>query len=206
MLVKTQLIVSLFLIALVFLALIPTLPYNRVMKVTSLLRAHLEFSPMEDIFVPPYKDPLQQAISRQKVEVYDRQRNCTTAGLDNLSLPDLSLYDDTLLTTDYTTLMFFLLTSTRPTLTIRQVCAVESGVRYSGRTVVLAITSDTLDICSNKIIPILAMPNLLLVKVNTSLLVKNTPLQKVWDDGRVARSCCSIIHTSDMLRMAVLYR
>ena len=202
MVVKTQIVVSLSLVVLVLLALLPILPYPMVIQVTTML----EFSPLEDLFVPPYQHPLDQAIRRQRQEVQELQLNCEKVVSYKMLLPDLSVYDDILLTADYHNLMFFLETSNRHSLTIRQACAVESAVRYSGRNVVLGLSSDMLDICNKKMLPVLAMPNLLLVRLNTSLLVNNTPLQKVWDDGRIARSCCSIIHISDLLRMAVLYR
>ena len=202
MVFRTQIVLSLSLLVLVFLALLPILPYPMVIQVTTML----EFSPLEDLFVPPYQHPLDQAIRRQRQEVQELQLNCEKVVSYKMLLPDLSVYDDILLTADYHNLMFFLETSNRHSLTIRQACAVESATRYSGRNVVLGLSSDMLDICNKKMLPVLAMPNLLLVRLNTSLLVNNTPLQKVWDDGRIARSCCSIIHISDLLRMAVVYR
>ena len=36
--------------------------------------------------------------------------------------------------------------------------------------------------------------------------VKETPLKQMFSDGRYARSCCKTVHTSDILRLAVLYR
>ena len=108
--------------------------------------------------------------------------------------------------TDSHQLMYFLETSDKPGLTIRQACAVESAVRQSGRNVILLMTSDRLDVCSEKMLPVLSLPHLLVAHLNTSLLVSKTPLQPMFEDGRVDRSCCGMIHRSDILRMAVTYR
>ena len=121
-------------------------------------------------------------------------------------LPDLAQFDDILLESDYHKLMFFLETSDKPGLTIRQACAVESAIGASGRSVVLLMTSATVDVCSDKLEPVLGLPNLLLAHLNSSLLIEGTPLQPMFDDGRVERSCCRMIHFSDIFRMAVLYR
>ena len=53
---------------------------------------------------------------------------------------------------------------------------------------------------------LLSIPNLLVLHLNSSLLVTNTSLQPMFDDGRVNRTCCKAIHYSDIYRMAVLYR
>ena len=55
-------------------------------------------------------------------------------------------------------------------------------------------------------VPLLSVPNLLLVHINQGLLVKDTPLQAMFDDGRVDGTCCKTIHLSDIFRLAVLFR
>ena len=150
--------------------------------------------------------PLLSVISRQKDEIQSLQTNCTKLGVENIHLPDLSMLDSTLLGTESDQLMFFLETGDKPGLTIRQACAVESAEGRSGRSVILLMTSATVDVCSDKLLPVLHLPNLLVSHLNDSLLVTTTPLQPMFDDGRVNRSCCSMIHMSDIFRMAVLYR
>lgn len=51
-----------------------------------------------------------------------------------------------------------------------------------------------------------SVPNILVFHLNISLLTTNTPLAKMFRDGRVEESCCKTIHYSDILRLAVLYR
>ena len=143
---------------------------------------------------------------KQKEEIQHLQKDCAKFGVENIFLTDLSEFDDILLEEDSHKLMFFLETSGKPGLTIRQACAMESAEGRSGRNVILLMTSPTVDVCSEKILPVLSLPNLLIVNTNSSLLVNTTPLQPMFDDGRVNRSCCTTIHLSDIYRMAVLYR
>ena len=118
-------------------------------------------------------------------------------------------------------LMFFLETSGSSALTIRQACALESAARKSGRKVFLLMTSDTLNVCAEQVLvqkkiappnisfqmkPLLSVPNLLVVHINHTLLVEKTPLQAMFDDGRVDGTCCKTIHLSDIFRLAVLFR
>ena len=51
-----------------------------------------------------------------------------------------------------------------------------------------------------------SVPNILVFHLNISLLTTNTPLAKMFRDGRVEESCCKTIHFSDIFRLAVLYR
>ena len=53
---------------------------------------------------------------------------------------------------------------------------------------------------------LLGSPGLLVVHLNSSLLLAGTPLHNILADGRLDRSCCSTIHTSDIYRLAVLHR
>ena len=161
---------------------------------------------MPDIIQRTLQKPLQYRVGRQKEEIQQLQYNCPKFGVENMFLPDLSQFDDILLESDPHKLMFFLETSDKPSLTIRQACALESAEGRSGRSVILLMTSATVDVCNDKLVPILGLPNLLLAHLNTSLLITGTPLQPMFDDGRVERSCCTMIHTSDIFRMAVLYR
>ena len=54
--------------------------------------------------------------------------------------------------------------------------------------------------------PLLTVQNLLVVHINHTLLVEKTPLQAMFDDGRVDGTCCKTIHLSDIFRLAVLFR
>ena len=152
------------------------------------------------------RSSLEDEISKQKAEIVYLQRNCPKFGTENLFLPDLSKYDKELLASDSHKLMFFLETSGRPHLTIRQACALESAEASSGRLVLLLMNSDILDVCDSKLAPVLSLPGLLFAHLNHSLLVQETPLLRIWEDGRINKSCCSMIHNSDLLRMAVTYR
>ena len=53
---------------------------------------------------------------------------------------------------------------------------------------------------------LLSIPNLLVLHLNSSLLVSQTALQPMFDDGRVNQTCCKTIHYSDIFRMAAIYR
>ena len=50
------------------------------------------------------------------------------------------------------------------------------------------------------------VPGVLVFHLNVSLLTEGTPLEAMFLDGRVNKSCCKTIHYSDILRLAVLYR
>ena len=150
--------------------------------------------------------PLLSVISRQKDEIQNLQKYCSELGVKNIDLPDLSMFDSTLLGTESDQLMFFLETGDKPGLTIRQACAVESAVIRSGRSVILLMSSVTINVCSQKLLYILSLPKLLVAHLNHTLLVHTTPLQPIYEDGRLDRSCCRMIHSSDILRMAVTYR
>ena len=175
-------------------------------RIQRILRNSLQLPTMPDIIQRTLKKPLQYEAGRQKEKIKQLQINCPKFGMENMFLPDLSLLDDILLEADPHKLMFFLETSGKPSLTIRQACALESAEGRSGRSVILLMTSPTVDVCNDKLIPVLGLPNLLVAHLNTSLLITGTPLQPMFDDGRVKRSCCTMIHTSDIFRMAVLYR
>ena len=185
---------------LVSLTLLSTVPHS------GILSEHLSLSHLGDVVKRTLQDPLQYVVGRQKEEIELLQRNCHKFGVENMFLPDLVKFDEILLARDSHKLMFFLETSDKPGLTIRQACAIESAEGRSGRSVILLMTSATVDVCSDKLLPVLGLPNLLVAHLNQSLLVTSTPLQPMFDDGRVERSCCSMIHMSDIFRMAVLYR
>ena len=175
-------------------------------QIRGVLSESLKLSNLPYVVQRTVQNPLQYVIGRQKEEIVHLQRNCPKFGTENMFLTDLSEFDDILLETDSHKMMFFLETSGKPGLTIRQACAVESAEGRSGRSVILLMTSATVDVCSDKLLPVLHLPNLMIAHLNQSLLVNTTPLQPMFDDGRVNRSCCSMIHKSDIFRMAVLYR
>ena len=118
---------------------------------------------------------------------------------------------------------FLLETSNRSSLSVRQGCAVESCIKQSQRFCVLLVESPLLNVCDQKVslkslyivgqhgqflqVSVLfSVPNILVFHLNLSLLTTNTPLAKMFKDGRVEGSCCKTIHYSDILRLAVLYR
>ena len=47
------------------------------------------------------------------------------------------------------------------------------------------------------------VPGVLVFHLNVSLLTEGTPLESMFLDGRVNKSCCKTIHYSDILRLAV---
>ena len=53
---------------------------------------------------------------------------------------------------------------------------------------------------------LLSLDNILVAHINHSLLVNNTPLQNMFDDGRVDNTCCKTIHLSDIFRLAIMNR
>ena len=59
---------------------------------------------------------------------------------------------------------------------------------------------------SFKVSRLFQIKNLLVLHMNTSLLTQETPLEKIFLDGRIHSSCCKTIHYSDIFRLAVLHR
>ena len=57
-----------------------------------------------------------------------------------------------LLSGDHKKYAFLLETNNKPSLTVRQGCAVESCVRFSGRSCFLLMLSNSLNICDKKVI------------------------------------------------------
>ena len=171
---KSQIATATTLLLLLFLTLLTTLPHHRVIQIRGMVRAQVELTPVQRVFVQPYQHPLHVVIRKQKEEILLQQRNCEKLAAEQMALKDLSEFDKALLETDSHQLMYFLETSDKPGLTIRQACAVESAVRQSGRNVILLMTSDRLDVCSGKMLPVLSLPHLLVAHLNTSLLVSKT--------------------------------
>ena len=127
-----------------------------------------------------------------------------------------------LLTGDHKRYAFLLETNNKSSLTVRQGCAVESCVRFSGRSCLLLMLSNSLNICDKKVSlqrlcslfklniiqvrRLFEVPGALVFHLNVSLLTVDTPLESMFIDGRVNASCCKTIHYSDILRLAVLFR
>ena len=161
---------------------------------------------LRDAIMQRLQLPLQFAIYKQKEAFHYKQSLCQHSKAVDLTLPDLSMADHILQDLDHHHLAFLLETSGKSQLTVRQACAVESAARSSGRNVVLLMTAVTVSVCVQKMASLLVIPNLLVLHLNTSLLVSNTPLQPMFDDGRVNKTCCKTIHYSDIFRMAALFR
>ena len=124
---------------------------------------------------------------------------------------------------DDPSLAFLLETSNSRSLSVRQGCAVESCIKQSSRFCLLLVESPLLNVCDHKVSlssflvdnnggdflqvsGLFSLPDILVFHLNISLLTTNTPLAKMFKDGRVEGSCCKTIHYSDILRLAVLYR
>ena len=161
---------------------------------------------VRDAVMQRFMDPLHFLIYKQKEAVHAKQASCDNSSELHLPLQDLSFADNLLLSLDHHRLAFLLETSGKSQLTVRQACAVESAARSSGRTVILLMTATTASVCDKKMASLLAVPSLLVLHLNTSLLVSMTSLQPMFDDGRVNKTCCKTIHLSDIFRMAALFR
>ena len=85
--------------------------------------------------------------NQNKVFLSSRQE-CVKNRSFLVNLLDLSSVDPMLQTFSPDENVFFLETSGRPTLNIRQVCAIESSCRTSGRNVFLLMMSESIDVCS----------------------------------------------------------
>ena len=87
---------------------------------------------------------------QKKVFLSSRQK-CVKNRSFLVNLLDLSSVDPMLQTFSPDQNVFFLETSGRPTLNIRQVCAIESACRTSGRNVFLLMMSESIDVCSEEV-------------------------------------------------------
>ena len=151
--------------------------------------------------------PWDLAVFLQKQEISSDQAHCNSTHDPTIFhvLPDMAEFDEMLLS-EANKFAFFLETSDSMEWTVRQACAVESATKHSGRRVVLLVTAPHLVVCSARMRRILELPGLLVARINSSLLVSDTPLLPMFTDGRVNNSCCKTVHYSDIYRLAVLYR
>ena len=86
--------------------------------------------------------PLQFAIFKQQQDLEEAMLQCKTPNSPaNMSLTDLMDLDEILKEHDSKKLLFFLETSDKSQVTVRQSCALESAAKFSGRTVVLLMTT-----------------------------------------------------------------
>ena len=86
--------------------------------------------------------PLHFAIFKQQQSLEEATLKCKTPNsAANMSLPDLMNLDQMLKDQDSQNLLFFLETSDKSQVTVRQSCALESAAKFSGRTVVLLMTT-----------------------------------------------------------------
>ena len=85
---------------------------------------------------------LNFAIFKQQQDLEEAMLQCKTPNsLANMSLPHLMDLDEMLKEQDSQNLIFFLETSDKSQVTVRQSCALESAAKFSGRVVVLLVTS-----------------------------------------------------------------
>ena len=151
--------------------------------------------------------PWHLAVFLQKQELGTAQDLCNSTDDPTVFhvLPNMAEFDEMLLS-EANKFAFFLETSDSMEVTVRQACAVESAVKHSGRPVVLLVTAPHLAACTARMRRLLELPGLLVARINSSLLVSDTPLLPMFTDGRVDSSCCKTVHYSDIYRLAVLYR
>eukprot|EP00094_Tigriopus_californicus_P007157 TCALIF_06890-PA protein Name:"Similar to uvssa UV-stimulated scaffold protein A (Danio rerio)" AED:0.18 eAED:0.18 QI:313/0.75/0.2/1/1/1/5/0/946 len=106
--------------------------------------------------------------------------------------------------------IFFLETSGRDHLQNRQCCAIESAVKHAGDLDVLVVmVADHLDLSANNATRQLYQGlgnsgKLHFRKVNVETIFQDTPLQEVFESGRLAASPHPIVHLSDALRLVLI--
>jgi len=161
---------------------------------------------LKNIWRHAFLDPVSYAVASQKDEITQLVSQCTQAQPQTtFEPPDLHVFDSILMNQQEDRLAFMLETSNTSEVTVRQACALESAAQFSGRTVILLVTGKQL-ILTEKMRRVLQLPRMLVARVNFELLLNGTPLERMFSDGRYSRGCCKTVHTSDILRLAVLYR
>lgn len=101
--------------------------------------------------------------------------------------------------------IFFIETSKRPYLLTRQACAIESAVKYSGRTPVLLMWSPNLNPSeNNQTCQILKLGGVQIFTFDFNEMVKDTPLEHVLPE--LERNKAVVMHASDMLRQIVVFK
>ena len=86
--------------------------------------------------------PLHFAVFKQQQALEAAMFKCrTSSSPENMTLPHLRDFDEILKEHDSQNLLFFLETSDASQLTVRQSCALESAAKFSGRVVLLLMTS-----------------------------------------------------------------
>ena len=96
-------------------------------------------------------DSPMKALQEQNKALFSSQKECGMSGSHLVKLLDLSTFDTFLQTFSPAENVFYLETSGRPSLNIRQVCAIESACRNSGRNVFLLLLSENIDVCSEEV-------------------------------------------------------
>ena len=117
--------------------------------ISHIMRVNMDY--MTEVVFRATMSPFQFTVYKQKQKIVHYQKKCSKKCNKNLDLINVVEVDEILLQLDYHKLMFFLETSGSSILTIRQACAIESAVARSGRTVVLLMTSDTVNVCSKRV-------------------------------------------------------
>jgi len=102
--------------------------------------------------------------------------------------------------------LFMIESSGRPTLDARQACAVESAVLKSGFNVVLILTSPFLDLRDNTTCQIyMRISNLQIFTVHIPTFAIGSIIEKFLTSGSLEKSNWPAAHTSDALRLLLLY-
>jgi len=161
---------------------------------------------VKEFIISIFSHPLIHLSYKQSRFANIQQENCNISSNVSFEIPDLYKFDSILQSTEDKLLGFLLETSEKDYLTVRQGCAVESCVKFSGRICILLTLSKVLNLCDKKVYTLLQVPNVLVLHLNTSLLIQDNPLANMFSDGRAESSCCKTIHFSDIFRLAILYR
>ena len=122
-----------------------------IFDIPGLLEIKYKVDSLVYVLSKPFMSPYQLVAYKQKQQISTHQRICSKKCHRDLKLLNLFSIDELLLAEDSHKLMFFLETSGASSLTIRQACAVESAARISARKVFLLLTSQTINICEEKV-------------------------------------------------------
>ena len=122
-----------------------------IFDIPGLLEIKYKVDSLVYVLSKPFMSPYLLVAYKQKQQILTQQSKCSKKCHRDMKILNLFSIDELLLAEDSHKLMFFLETSGASSLTIRQACAVESAARISARKVFLLLTSQTINICEEKV-------------------------------------------------------
>ena len=103
--------------------------------------------------------------------------------------------------------MYFIETSDRSWLTPREACSLESAALMSNLRINIIFTSSFLDLHDNSTCYLYqTVPNIHFYTVKLKDAFDDTPLERIYQREEFRNSKFRIIHLSDMLRTAIIYK